>query len=99
MSNGIRPHNEKPASVWNSSGAGCDEISRGIAESTGHCVLRLDPKPDERALRARLRVRGTRRLPSAAQQDLCAYRSAQAGRGAAGVRHTCGCIGLMRGAA
>lgn len=47
---GIQPHNEKPASVWNSGGGLYDEISRGIADSIEHCVLRLDPRPGERIL-------------------------------------------------
>ncbi|WP_407521257.1 class I SAM-dependent methyltransferase [Methylobacterium oryzisoli] len=47
---GIQPHNEKPASVWNSGGARYNEISRGIADSIEHCVLRLDPQPGETIL-------------------------------------------------
>lgn len=47
---GIQPHNERPAAVWSSGGAGYDRISRGIADSIEHCVLRLDPKPGERIL-------------------------------------------------
>ena len=43
----IQPHNERPAAVWNSGGADYDQISRGIADSIEHCVLRLDPKPGE----------------------------------------------------
>ena len=46
----IQPHNQKPASVWNSGGAGYDEISRGIADSIEHAVLRLSPQPGERIL-------------------------------------------------
>jgi ubiquinone/menaquinone biosynthesis C-methylase UbiE len=46
----IQPHNEKPAAVWSSGGADYDQISRGIADSIEHCVLRLDPKPGERIL-------------------------------------------------
>ena len=46
----IQPHNERPAAVWNSGGAHYDAISRGIADSIEHCVLRLDPKPGERIL-------------------------------------------------
>ena len=42
--------NQKPASVWNSGGAGYDEISRGIADSIEHAVLRLSPQPGERIL-------------------------------------------------
>lgn len=47
---GIQPHNEKPASVWNSGGGRYNAISRGIADSIEHCVLRLDPKPGETIL-------------------------------------------------
>ncbi|MGH6873780.1 MAG: class I SAM-dependent methyltransferase, partial [Aestuariivirgaceae bacterium] len=46
----IQPHNEKPAGVWSSGGADYDQISRGIADSIEHCVLRLAPKPGERIL-------------------------------------------------
>ena len=50
MSGGIQPHNERAASVWNSGGGRYDQISRGIADSIEHCVLRLDPKPGEKIL-------------------------------------------------
>lgn len=50
MSASIQPHNQKPAGVWNSGGAQYEEISRGIADSIEHCVLRLDPQPGERIL-------------------------------------------------
>jgi len=46
----IQPHNTKPANVWSSGGARYDQISRGIADSIEHCVLRLDPRPSERVL-------------------------------------------------
>jgi SAM-dependent methyltransferase len=46
----IQPHNEKPAAVWSSGGAEYDRVSRGIADSIEHCVLRLDPRPSERIL-------------------------------------------------
>ncbi len=46
----IQPHNERPSAVWSSGGASYDQISRGIADSIEHCVLRLDPKPGERIL-------------------------------------------------
>ena len=36
--------------MWSSGGARYDQISRGIADSIEHCVLRLDPKPGERIL-------------------------------------------------
>jgi SAM-dependent methyltransferase len=50
MSTSIQPHNEKVAGVWNSGGGRYDQISRGIADSIEHCVLRLDPKHGERVL-------------------------------------------------
>jgi len=46
----IQPHNERPATVWSAGGADYDRISRGIADSLEHCVLRLDPRPGERIL-------------------------------------------------
>lgn len=46
----IQPHNQKAASVWNAGGAGYEEVSRGIADSIEHAVLRLDPRPGERVL-------------------------------------------------
>lgn len=46
----IQTHNERPAAVWSSGGADYDQISRGIADSIEHCVLRLDPRPGERIL-------------------------------------------------
>ena len=46
----IQPHNERPAAVWSSGGTKYDQVSRGIANSIEHCVLRLDPKPGERIL-------------------------------------------------
>ena len=46
----VQPHNERPAAVWSSGGASYEEISRGIADSIEHCVMRLDPKPGERVL-------------------------------------------------
>jgi SAM-dependent methyltransferase len=50
MDTPIQPHNQKPASVWNSGGARYEEISRGIADSIEHCALRLAPQPGERIL-------------------------------------------------
>lgn len=47
---GVQPHNEKSATVWSSGGANYDQVSRGIADSIEHCVLRLDPQPGERIL-------------------------------------------------
>ncbi|TPW26611.1 methyltransferase domain-containing protein [Pararhizobium mangrovi] len=46
----IQAHNERPASIWNSAGAGYEGISRGIADSIEHAVLRLNPEQDERVL-------------------------------------------------
>jgi SAM-dependent methyltransferase len=46
----IQPHNQKPASVWNSGGARYEEVSRGIADSIEHAVLRLSPQAGERIL-------------------------------------------------
>lgn len=48
--NGIQAHNERPAAVWSAGGKDYDRISRGIADSIEHCVLRLDPRPGERVL-------------------------------------------------
>lgn len=50
MDTSIQPHNQKPASIWNSGGGRYEEISRGIADSIEHCILRLDPRPGERIL-------------------------------------------------
>jgi SAM-dependent methyltransferase len=46
----IQPHNERPSAVWSSGGKDYDQISRGIADSIEHCVLRLNPQPGERIL-------------------------------------------------
>ena len=46
----IQEHNERPAKVWSSGGANYDQISRGIADSIEHAVLRLDPQSRERVL-------------------------------------------------
>ena len=46
----IQQHNERPAAVWSSGGRAYDRISRGIADSIEHCVMRLDPEPGERIL-------------------------------------------------
>ena len=46
----IQPHNERPASVWSSGGDNYNDISRGIADSIEHAVLRLNPKPGEKIL-------------------------------------------------
>lgn len=46
----IQPHNERPAKVWSSGGGDYDAISRGIADSLEHAVMRLNPKPGEKIL-------------------------------------------------
>ena len=46
----IQQHNERPAAVWSSGGKDYNQISRGIADSIEHCVMRLDPQPGERIL-------------------------------------------------
>ena len=46
----VQPHNERPAAVWSAGGNDYDEISRGIADSIEHCVLRLNPRAGERIL-------------------------------------------------
>jgi len=46
----IQPHNERPSAVWSSGGQDYDQISRGIADSIEHGVLRLNPQPGERIL-------------------------------------------------
>ncbi len=46
----VQPHNAKPAAVWSSGGDEYNQISRGIADSIEHCVLRLDPGPGKRVL-------------------------------------------------
>jgi ubiquinone/menaquinone biosynthesis C-methylase UbiE len=46
----VQQHNERPAAVWSSGGSAYDRISRGIADSIEHCVMRLDPMPGERIL-------------------------------------------------
>jgi SAM-dependent methyltransferase len=46
----IQPHNERPAKVWSSGGGNYNEVSRGIADSIEHAVLRLNPRPGERVL-------------------------------------------------
>jgi len=46
----IQPHNGRASAVWSAGGKEYDEISRGIADSIEHCVLRLNPQPGERIL-------------------------------------------------
>ncbi len=50
MAGTVQPHNERPAVVWGSGGKDYDQISKGIADSIEHCVMRLDPRPGERIL-------------------------------------------------
>ena len=46
----VQPHNERPSKVWSAGGDNYNEVSRGIADSIEHCVLRLNPRPGERIL-------------------------------------------------
>ena len=46
----IQPHNERPAKVWSAGGTNYNEVSRGIADSIEHAVLRLNPRRGERIL-------------------------------------------------
>jgi SAM-dependent methyltransferase len=46
----IEQHNQRPAAVWSSGGSHYNDISRGIADSIEHCVMRLNPKSGERIL-------------------------------------------------
>ncbi|MGE0461826.1 MAG: class I SAM-dependent methyltransferase [Vicinamibacterales bacterium] len=46
----IQPHNERAAAVWSAGGSDYDQISRGIADSIEHAVLRVAPRPGERIL-------------------------------------------------
>jgi len=46
----IQPHNERPAKVWSAGGNNYNEVSRGIADSIEHAVLRLNPRRGERIL-------------------------------------------------
>jgi len=50
MTSRIQPHNVRPAAVWSAGGGEYDQISRGIADSIEHAVMRLDPRPGERIL-------------------------------------------------
>jgi ubiquinone/menaquinone biosynthesis C-methylase UbiE len=50
MSSTIQPHNLRAAGVWSRGGKAYEQISRGIADAIEHCVLRLDPQPNERVL-------------------------------------------------
>jgi len=46
----IEQHNQRPAAVWSAGGQNYDAISRGIADSIEHAVMRLNPRPGERIL-------------------------------------------------
>jgi SAM-dependent methyltransferase len=46
----VQPHNQRAAAVWSAGGQDYEQISRGIADSIDHCVLRLNPRPGERIL-------------------------------------------------
>ena len=46
----IQPHNERPAKVWSAGGDNYNEVSRGIADSIEHAVMRLNPRPGEAVL-------------------------------------------------
>ena len=46
----IQPHNLRVAAIWNTGGSSYDKISRTIADAIEHCVIRLDPQPEERIL-------------------------------------------------
>ena len=46
----VQPHNERPAAVWSAGGKDYNQVSRGIADSIEHCVMRLNPQPGERIL-------------------------------------------------
>ena len=50
MTGTVQPHNQRPATVWSAGGKDYNQISRGIADSIEHCVMRLDPRPGERIL-------------------------------------------------
>jgi SAM-dependent methyltransferase len=49
-SGSVQPHNTRAAAVWSAGGKDYDHISRGIADSIEHAVLRLRPSPGERIL-------------------------------------------------
>ena len=46
----IQPHNERPAQVWSSGGDNYNAVSRGIADSIEHAVMRLAPRAGEKVL-------------------------------------------------
>lgn len=49
-SQSIQTHNIKIAATWNAGGKEYDRISRTIADSIEHCIIRLAPQPGERIL-------------------------------------------------
>ena len=50
MESRVLPHNQESAAVWGAPGRAYDEMSRSMAPAIEHCVLRLAPRPAERAL-------------------------------------------------
>ena len=50
MAASIEAHNQKPAATWSSGGGAYDEVSHQISSALEHCVVRLDPKADEKVL-------------------------------------------------
>jgi ubiquinone/menaquinone biosynthesis C-methylase UbiE len=46
----IQPHNERASKVWSSGGDNYNEVSRGIADSIEHAVMRLSPRAGEAVL-------------------------------------------------
>jgi SAM-dependent methyltransferase len=50
QSSTVEQHNQRPAAVWSAGGSDYNTISRGIADSIEHAVLRLNPRTGERIL-------------------------------------------------
>jgi ubiquinone/menaquinone biosynthesis C-methylase UbiE len=46
----IQPHNDRASKVWSAGGDNYNEVSRGIADSIEHAVLRLNPRAGEKVL-------------------------------------------------
>lgn len=46
----IQQHNLRTAAVWNSGGEQYEKISQSIADAIEHCVMRLNPQPQERII-------------------------------------------------
>jgi ubiquinone/menaquinone biosynthesis C-methylase UbiE len=46
----VQPHNERSSKIWSAGGDNYNEVSRGIADSIEHAVLRLNPRPGEQIL-------------------------------------------------